>query len=126
MTANISPRIRGLLTAAVVAVAIAGCGRVSPHLLRHRIDEFQEGVCLECGHNRTIDDDFQRRAELAGMHAAALAECTRCDFVLLGQELKKAGHAAKCPHCDIHLIMRTQPCGCTSGCDACTPGGCDR
>ena len=81
--------------------SLVGCaGSVPPpHIIRHRVDDFRDGVRLEQAHKTTIDDDFQLRNQIAADRtreaARTAAYWTKQDFVLFGREVKRLGQTAR-------------------------------
>ena len=88
--------------------------------MRERFDDIRDGICLEKAHDRTINDDFQLRANLAAdvtacatgrvaNFSAASLRNTRRDFTSavedLGYETGKATrHAQQTSHATGHVL----------------------
>ena len=75
--------------------------------MRERFEDIQDGICLEKGHDRTINDDFQQRANIAGDLASCAAINTR-DYTV--NTLKNTRRDIRCAVHGVRCEMRQAAC----------------
>ena len=96
-----SLQTRPLLVGTVATIgcfALAGCFFAPQHEvchfthpaieLKNRVEEFQDGLCLEKAHKTTIDDDFQIRGNVAKQKGQQMVQCVADSFTKIGRNVR--------------------------------------
>ena len=99
----------GAMVTGVIVTGMTGCFFAPQHPVCHfkhpaievkeRLEDLQDGICLETAHKTTIDDDFQLRANDATDHARHAAKCVKCEAILVTNEYAKLGRNLRCRAC---------------------------